>query len=65
MATRRGIAAGAFPAIVCSLDKVPVSLCLASAKTDMPPIRIGGMMETALDVRVATASGALPALRGA
>jgi putative spermidine/putrescine transport system permease protein len=41
------------------LDNVPVSLFLSSAHTDMLPIRLWGMMETALDVRVAAASGVL------
>lgn len=57
-----GVAAGAFLAFVSSLDNVPVSLFLASAQTDMLPIRLWGMMETALDVRVAAASGVLVAL---
>jgi putative spermidine/putrescine transport system permease protein len=54
-----GVAAGAFLAFVSSLDNVPVSLFLSSARTDMLPIRLWGMMETALDVRVAAASGVL------
>lgn len=54
-----GVAAGAFLAFVSSLDNVPVSLFLSSANTDMLPIRLWGMMETALDVRVAAASGVL------
>ena len=54
-----GVAAGAFLAFVSSLDNVPVSLFLSSAHTDMLPIRLWGMMETALDVRVAAASGVL------
>ncbi len=57
-----GVAAGAFLAFVSSLDNVPVSLFLASAQTDMLPIRLWGMMESALDVRVAAASGVLVAL---
>ncbi len=57
-----GVAAGAFLAFVSSLDNVPVSLFLASAQTDMLPIRMWGMMETALDVRVAAASGVLVAV---
>jgi putative spermidine/putrescine transport system permease protein len=57
-----GVAAGAFLAFVSSLDNVPVSLFLASAQTDMLPIRLWGMMETALDVRVAAASGVLVAV---
>jgi len=39
-----------------------VSLFLGSAQTDMPPIRLWGMMETALDVRVAAASAGLVAV---
>ncbi len=54
-----GVAAGAFLAFVSSLDNVPVSLFLSSAKTDMLPIRMWGMMETSLDVRVAAVSGIL------
>ncbi len=57
-----GVAAGAFLAFVSSLDNVPVSLFLSSAQTDMLPIRLWGMMETALDVRVAAASGVLVAV---
>jgi putative spermidine/putrescine transport system permease protein len=56
-----GVAAGAFLSFVSSLDNVPVSLFLSSAQTDMLPIRLWGMMETALDVRVAAASGVLVA----
>jgi len=54
-----GVAAGAFLAFVSSLDNVPVSLFLSSAATDMLPIRMWGMMETSLDVRVAAVSGVL------
>lgn len=57
-----GVVAGAFLAFVSSLDNVPVSLFLASAETDMLPIRMWGMMETSLDVRVAAASGVLVTL---
>ncbi|MBI0434636.1 ABC transporter permease [Roseomonas sp. KE0001] len=57
-----GVAAGAFLAFVSSLDNVPVSLFLSSAETDMLPIRMWGMMETSLDVRVAAASGVLVAV---
>lgn len=56
-----GVAAGAFLAFVSSLDNVPVSLFLSSAETDMLPIRMWGMMENSLDVRVAAASGVLVA----
>jgi len=56
---RPGVAAGAFLAFVSSLDNVPVSLFLGSARTDMLPIRMWGMMESTLDVRVAAVSGLL------
>ena len=58
-ALRSGGLAGAF---VASLDNVPVSLFLGSARTDMLPIRMWGMMENSLDVRVAAISGLLIAL---
>jgi putative spermidine/putrescine transport system permease protein len=54
-----GIAAGAFLAFVASLDNVPVSLFLSNARTDMLPIRMWGMIESNLDVRVAAISGVL------
>ena len=54
-----GIAAGAFLAFIASIDNVPVSLFLSNARTDMLPIRMWGMMELTLDVRVAAASGVL------
>jgi putative spermidine/putrescine transport system permease protein len=54
-----GIAAGAFLAFMASVDNVPVSLFLSSARTDMLPIRMWGMMESTLDVRVAAISGTL------
>ncbi len=54
-----GIIAGAFLAFVASLDNVPVSLFLSNAHTDMLPIRMWGMMESTLDVRVAAISGVL------
>lgn len=57
-----GVAAGAFLAFVSSLDNVPVSLFLSSAGNDMLPIRLWGMMESSLDVRVAAASGVLVAV---
>jgi putative spermidine/putrescine transport system permease protein len=58
-AIRSGVLAGAFLAFVSSLDNVPVSLFLGSARTDMLPIRMWGMMENSLDVRVAAISGLL------
>jgi putative spermidine/putrescine transport system permease protein len=54
-----GIAAGAFLSFIASIDNVPVSLFLSNARTDMLPIRMWGMMESTLDVRVAAASGVL------
>ena len=54
-----GLATGAFLAFVFSFDNVPVSLFLATATTDMLPIRLWGMMEVALDVRIAAVSGVL------
>jgi putative spermidine/putrescine transport system permease protein len=44
---------------MASVDNVPVSLFLSSARTDMLPIRMWGMMESTLDVRVAAVSGVL------
>ncbi|MGE0798869.1 MAG: ABC transporter permease [Lautropia sp.] len=54
-----GVAAGAFLAFVLSFDNVPVSLFLSSVRTDMLPVRMWGMMESSLDVRVAAISGTL------
>ncbi|UOM34882.1 ABC transporter permease [Acuticoccus sp. I52.16.1] len=54
-----GILAGGFLAFVASMDNVPISLFLSNARTDMLPIRLWGMMESTLDVRVAAASGLL------
>jgi putative spermidine/putrescine transport system permease protein len=54
-----GIVAGAFLAFVASLDNVPVSLFLSNARTDMLPVRMWGMIESTLDVRVAAVSGVL------
>ncbi len=36
-----------------------MSLFLSTARTDMLPIRMWGMMESSLDVRIAAISGAL------
>lgn len=44
---------------MASIDNVPVSLFLSSAKTDMLPIRMWGMAESTLDVRDAAVSGVL------
>ncbi|MEI6205084.1 MAG: ABC transporter permease [Enhydrobacter sp.] len=54
-----GIAAGAFLAFMSSIDNVAVSLFLSNARTDTLPIRMWGMMEATLDVRVAAVSGVL------
>lgn len=54
-----GIAAGAFLAFMSSVDNVAVSLFLSNARTDMLPIRMWGMMEATLDVRIAAISGVL------
>lgn len=54
-----GIAAGTFMAFMASVDNVPVSLFLSGPKSDMLPIRLWGMMESTLDVRVAAVSGVL------
>lgn len=54
-----GVAAGAFLAFMASVDNVPVSLFLSGPRTDMLPIRLWGMMESTLDVRVAAVSGVL------
>lgn len=54
-----GIAAGSFIAFMASVDNVPVSLFLSGPRTDMLPIRLWGMMESTLDVRVAAVSGVL------
>ena len=54
-----GIAAGAFLAFMASIDNVPVSLFLSNARTEVLPMRMWGMMETTLDVRVAAVSGVL------
>lgn len=54
-----GIAAGAFLAFMASVDNVPISLFLSGSRTDMLPIRLWGMMESTLDVRVAAVSGVM------
>ena len=54
-----GIFAGAFLAFMASIDNVPVSLFLSSARTEVLPMRMWGMMESTLDVRVAAVSGVL------
>jgi len=52
-----GIFAGAFLAFMASIDNVPVSLFLSGPRSDMLPIRLWGMIESTLDVRVAAVSG--------
>lgn len=53
------IAAGCFLAFISSMDNVPVSLFLSNARTGMLPIRMWGMMESTLDVRIAAIAGVL------
>ena len=54
-----GIIAGAFLAFMASMDNVPISLFLSGPRADMLPIRMWGMIESTLDVRVAAVSGVL------
>ena len=54
-----GIVAGAFLAFMASMDNVPISLFLSGPRADMLPIRMWGMMESTLDVRVAAVSGVM------
>jgi putative spermidine/putrescine transport system permease protein len=54
-----GIAAGAFLAFMASIDNVPVSLFLSTARTDMLPIRMWQDLEGKLDVTIAAVSGVL------
>lgn len=54
-----GIAAGCFLAFISSMDNVPVSLFLSNARTGMLPIRMWGMMESTLDVRIAAIAGVM------
>lgn len=54
-----GIAAGCFLAFISSMDNVPVSLFLSNARTSMLPIRMWGMMESTLDVRIAAIAGVM------
>ena len=54
-----GMAAGAFLAFMASMDNVPISLFLSGPRTDMLPIRLWGMIESTLDVRVAAVSGVM------
>lgn len=52
-----GLVAGCFMAFMASIDNVPVSLFLSSPRSEMLPIRLWGMMESTLDVRIAAVSG--------
>lgn len=54
-----GLAAGSFMAFMASIDNVPVSLFLSGPQSDTLPIRMWGMMESTLDVRVAAVSGVM------
>ena len=51
-----GIFAGAFLAYVASMDNVPVSLFLSSARTDMLPIRMWQDLQGQLEVSIAAVS---------
>lgn len=55
----RGIGAGAFLSFVASFDNVPISLFLADARSQVLPIRMWQMLQTDLDVRVASISAVL------
>jgi putative spermidine/putrescine transport system permease protein len=44
---------------MASIDNVPISLFLSGPRTDMLPIRMWGMMESTLDVRIAAVSGVM------
>lgn len=57
----RGIAAGCFVAFLWSFDNIPVSLFLADARTEVLPIKLWGILESNLDVRVAAVSGIIVA----
>src|ERR1700730_3988794 len=54
-----GHAGWLFLAFISSMDNVPVSLFLSNARTGMLPIRMWGMMESTLDVRIAAIAGVL------
>jgi putative spermidine/putrescine transport system permease protein len=54
-----GIAAGAFLAFMASFDNVPVSLFLADERTEVLPIHLWQQIDANLDVRTASASGAI------
>lgn len=54
-----GLAAGTFMAFMASIDNVPISLFLSGPRSDMLPIRMWGMIESTLDVRIAAISGVL------
>src|SRR4051794_6742088 len=56
---KRGLAASCFVAFLSSFDNVPLSLCLADARTELLPIKLWAILEGSLDVRVAAVSGVI------
>ncbi len=59
---KRGIIAGAVVAFLTSFDHVPVSLMLADPRSETLPIHLWTILETNLDVRVASVCGVIVAL---
>ena len=55
----KGVGAGSFLAFMSSFDNVPVSLFLADERTEVLPIHLWQQISSDLDVRVASASGAI------
>jgi len=55
----RGVIAGCLVAFLASFDNIPVSLFLADARTEVLPIKLWGILEGSLDVRVAAVSGVI------
>jgi putative spermidine/putrescine transport system permease protein len=53
----RGVAAGAFVSFLSSFDHVPVSLMLADPRSETLPIHLWTILESNLDVRVASVCG--------
>ncbi|MGE3702009.1 MAG: ABC transporter permease [Hyphomicrobiaceae bacterium] len=59
---RRGVIAGALVAFLTSFDHVPVSLMLADPRSETLPIHMWTILETNLDVRVASVCGVIVGL---
>jgi putative spermidine/putrescine transport system permease protein len=59
---RRGVIAGALVAFLTSIDHVPISLMLADPRTETLPIHLWIILESNLDVRVASVSGVIVAV---